>query len=204
MTTADDVKRKTKFDLKREATYAQLVEAGMVVFSEKGFAAARVDDIVERTGQTKGAFYFHFKNKLDLLHHIVAHREQLRADWQHLPETMDAATPLADVIATTLAEIDRRLHNVGAWVLVMVDAHLQSRGDASAEAMFASTYERWIQELTEFVDVLQRRGWATSPRPARELAVELFALGEGIGAHARLYGAPAAAAIPAYVRLLTS
>ncbi len=195
---------KTKFQVKREATYRDLVDAGMRVFAEKGFAAARVEDIVERTGQTKGAFYFHFRNKLDLLEHVIRYRDELRAGWQRLPEEHDpATTPLAELLSGALAEVDRRLHGVNPWVLVMVDAHQQTRGDERARRLFAETYERWIDEATELVDVLKRKGWATSTTPSRQLAMQLFALGEGYGAHASLYGVGAEAAITeAYAKLL--
>lgn len=201
-----DTDRKTKFQVKRETTYRDLVDAGMRVFAEKGFAATRVDDIVERTGQTKGAFYFHFRNKLDLLGHISRHRDELRAGWHRLPESMDpATTTLADALFTTLAEIERRYDHVGPWILVMVDAFNQTRGVPEAEALFRSAYERWIDELTELVDILKTKGWATTTAPSREVAIQLFALGEGYAAHARLYGLRDDDAIGrAYTKLLTT
>jgi AcrR family transcriptional regulator len=202
----ETAERKTKFQVKREATYRDLVDAGMHVFAQKGYAAARVEDIVERTGQTKGAFYFHFKNKLDLLHHVNRRRDELRGEWAHLPEQLDPEpTSVAEAVVATLAEVDRRLQNVGAWIVVMVDAHNHLRGDADAEQLFREAYARWIDEITELVDVLKAMDLATSTAPSRELAVQLFALGEGYAAHARMYGMNDGDAIAkAYAKLLTA
>ncbi len=47
-------------------TRKALIDAGLKVFSEKGFAATRIEDIVQFAGLTRGAFYWHFKNKLEL------------------------------------------------------------------------------------------------------------------------------------------
>ena len=37
----------------------------------RGFAATSVDEIIERAGITKGAFFYHFKTKADLAHALV-------------------------------------------------------------------------------------------------------------------------------------
>ncbi|ACF15170.1 transcriptional regulator, TetR family [Chloroherpeton thalassium ATCC 35110] len=49
-----------------EQTKKALIDAGLDVFSEKGFASTRLEDIVKHAGLTRGAFYWHFKNKLEL------------------------------------------------------------------------------------------------------------------------------------------
>jgi len=47
-------------------TRKALIDAGLNMFSEKGFATTRIEDIVQFAGLTRGAFYWHFKNKLEL------------------------------------------------------------------------------------------------------------------------------------------
>lgn len=50
-----------------EATRAALLESGLKLFGERGFAATSIQEITSRVGVTKGAFYHHFENKEDLL-----------------------------------------------------------------------------------------------------------------------------------------
>ncbi len=44
------------------------LRAGSEIFNERGFAGTSLDDVAEKLGVTKGAFYYHIRNKEDLLH----------------------------------------------------------------------------------------------------------------------------------------
>lgn len=58
--------RKTKEEA--EVTREKLLDAGLKVFSRKGYATATLDDIAKEAGVTRGAVYWHFKGgKADLL-----------------------------------------------------------------------------------------------------------------------------------------
>jgi AcrR family transcriptional regulator len=48
---------------RKEARPAELLEAALDVFAEKGFAAARMDDIAARAGASKGTVYLYFPSK---------------------------------------------------------------------------------------------------------------------------------------------
>jgi AcrR family transcriptional regulator len=48
-------------------TMRRLLDAGMRVFAQRGFPAARVDDIVRAARTSHGTFYLYFANKEDLL-----------------------------------------------------------------------------------------------------------------------------------------
>jgi TetR/AcrR family acrAB operon transcriptional repressor len=61
--------RKTKEDSIKTRTL--LLEAALDVFSEKSFSEVTLSEIAERVGMTKGALYWHFKNKGDLLSKLI-------------------------------------------------------------------------------------------------------------------------------------
>ena len=50
----------------RALTRAALLAAGAEVFAERGYHRAAVEDIAERAGFTRGAFYANFRDKADL------------------------------------------------------------------------------------------------------------------------------------------
>jgi AcrR family transcriptional regulator len=183
------VARRTKFDLKREATYEALLAAGMRAFAEHGFSATRVEDIVARTGQTKGAFYFHFKNKLDLLLQVNEYRQRQRESWQEVLDDIPAGAPLAEVVATVMAGFDARTDGIGAvWLPVMVGAFHQHGDDPGVRAAFAASYTRRLDELIEVLEALKARGLVQSATSSHTLAVQISALTDGYGAQASIYG----------------
>jgi AcrR family transcriptional regulator len=50
---------------------AEIIDAALAVFAEKGFAAARLDDIARRAGLSKGALYLYFEAKEDIFRAVV-------------------------------------------------------------------------------------------------------------------------------------
>lgn len=53
-------------------TLRRLCEAAIVVFGERGYNGARVDDIVRQAKTSHGTFYLYFSNKEDLFQTLVA------------------------------------------------------------------------------------------------------------------------------------
>lgn len=62
--------RKTKEDA--EATRERLLDAAEEVFLEKGVSRASLEAIARRAGVTRGALYWHFRDKSDLFDAMVA------------------------------------------------------------------------------------------------------------------------------------
>jgi AcrR family transcriptional regulator len=60
---ADLETRKTRWRRRKQARPAEILDAALIVFAEKGFAGARVEDIAVQAGVTKGTIYLYFQNK---------------------------------------------------------------------------------------------------------------------------------------------
>ena len=56
---------------RKEARPQEIVDAALEVFSERGFAAARLDDVAARAGVSKGTLYLYFPNKEELFKAVV-------------------------------------------------------------------------------------------------------------------------------------
>ncbi len=70
--------RRTKED--SEATKEKIIEAALYIFLEKGYSQTTVEDVVKSLKLTRGAFYWHFKDKDDLFKSIIQKEQSQRID----------------------------------------------------------------------------------------------------------------------------
>jgi AcrR family transcriptional regulator len=61
---------------KAEATRARLVEVAGELFGERGYEDTPIEDVLERTGVSKGALYHHFPSKEALFEEVYRTGEQ--------------------------------------------------------------------------------------------------------------------------------
>ena len=64
--------RKTKEDA--EQTRLAILDSALQTFYEKGFSRTTFDEIAKRINLTKGAVYWHFKNKADVIAEIIVQK----------------------------------------------------------------------------------------------------------------------------------
>jgi AcrR family transcriptional regulator len=60
-----------KFQRRPDKRPGEIVAAAVEEFAEKGFAAARLDEIARRAGVSKGALYLYFNTKEDIFRAVV-------------------------------------------------------------------------------------------------------------------------------------
>ena len=65
------VERGPKFRRRAEARPDEVLDAALVLFIERGFAATRVEDIATQAGLSKGAVYLYFPSKEAILEGLV-------------------------------------------------------------------------------------------------------------------------------------
>lgn len=61
-------------------TRSAVLKAALAVFSNKGYAAATLDDVAKAAKVTRGAIYWHFKSKADLYNTLIAELSARGAD----------------------------------------------------------------------------------------------------------------------------
>jgi AcrR family transcriptional regulator len=67
MSPAPQLSRPSKaWTRRKQARPGEILDAALKVFAEKGFAAARMEDIARRAGVTKGTIYLYFPSKEDV------------------------------------------------------------------------------------------------------------------------------------------
>jgi len=96
--------RSQRWQRRKEDRPAELLDAALSEFFEKGFAAARLEDIAARAGVSKGTVYLYFDSKEDMFEALVhaipkANVEQVRA------VARDGSIPADVVLERVLAVI---------------------------------------------------------------------------------------------------
>ena len=64
----EEPKRRTR---RKDARPAEIVEAALALFAERGFAATKLEDVAARAGIGKGTLYLYFSNKEELFRAVV-------------------------------------------------------------------------------------------------------------------------------------
>ena len=80
----------------------QILDAALQEFSRRGFTAARMDDIAQRCGLSKGGLYAHFDSK-DAIFKALLDRSLNRTDWAQMPQL----AAVADTRAVAEWTVDR-------------------------------------------------------------------------------------------------
>lgn len=110
-----------KFQRRAEDRPREICTAALEVFSEKGFAAAKLDDIARRAGVSKGTLYLYFKDKEALFRAVV--RDTVAPNIETVRAMVEAADmPFADVVRMFLprfAEITTKVR-VGAVAKMVI------------------------------------------------------------------------------------
>ena len=96
-----DASPRPKRRRRKEERPGEIVAAALALFTEKGFAAARLDEVARRAGVSKGTLYLYFDSKEALFRAVV--REVVVPNVDEIRETLLAATtPFPELLRTFL------------------------------------------------------------------------------------------------------
>lgn len=133
---------------KGEATRLRIVQAAASAFVDDGYAATRMDRIVDLAGLTKGAVYFHFESKQDLALAVIENHK-LRS-LNVIRERVESVSPAAQQLHDLGSELIRMTRSdPHAWGVMRLAADLGT-------ACHGSPLAEWISLVAEIL----RRGEA--------------------------------------------
>jgi AcrR family transcriptional regulator len=99
----------------------ELLEAALVVFSERGYHDASLDDVAAAAGVTKGAIYHYFDTKAELLLHAIEHH-QSRGYEQLETSLPDSSAPATVRVRALLRKAFTSNDDANRAILVMLQA----------------------------------------------------------------------------------
>ena len=162
-----------KFRRRKADRPAEIVAAALAVFAERGFAAARLDEIARRAGVSKGALYLYFETKDDLFRAVVA---QAVAPNIEMIRAMMAAHPgpIADLlrgVATRVGGLIETLPVGGVLKMVIGEAR---NFPELARVWHDDLVAHVLGALTEAIRAAQARGEVKAGDP-RAYALQIIA-----------------------------
>ncbi|WP_354641702.1 ScbR family autoregulator-binding transcription factor [Kitasatospora camelliae] len=125
-----------------QRTRTLVLAAAAELFASKGFPATSITDIAQQVGLTKGAVYFHFKNKEDMAIAVV------EANYLLWPTLLDEVRAEGlDPLQTLRELLDRTAHTFHTNVIVRATSRLQAERTLIGSQL-PQPYVGWIEILT--------------------------------------------------------
>ena len=114
--------RKSKEDA--EKTRQAVLESALDIFAEKGYAKATFDEIAARAGFTKGAIYWYFRNKADLVAALIM--EYVQRQQKEIAESLPEGNTLDDLLVyfqkwASLSRDDMRFAKFSRFILCQME-----------------------------------------------------------------------------------
>lgn len=172
--------RKTKEDA--IATRNSLIDAAESVFLEKGVSRASLSDIAQAAGATRGAIYWHFKDKVDLfgamMERGILPLEQgySEIECSTCPDPVQRLRAVMALVLRTVAsdERTRRVFEIATYKVEYVDEL------AAARERHIAASEAFTRQLARDFQIAAHMQGVALPMTAMEAAIGLHALFEGL------------------------
>jgi TetR/AcrR family acrAB operon transcriptional repressor len=133
-------------------TRQALLEAALKVFSQKGYAATRLEDVADEAGMTRGAIYWHFHSKTELFNTLVT---EVSAEIEVLIQQAAAE-------GGTFLEVTRR-------IMVKLLQHLEQNEEYRAMQELTMFKLGYPLELEEGIEMKRQRIRALEAQLTRDM-----------------------------------
>ncbi|QGK68667.1 TetR family transcriptional regulator [Allosaccharopolyspora coralli] len=147
-------------EAQKKMTRRLLLDAGLELFTAKGYAATTVDEIAKAAGTTRVTFYAYFPSRSDLMKALIDEQlnerlERIRSD-RHGSTALDLVAAVSDggreAIRHWLAD------SVERWPSIRVIIRI-GRDAAAVDPELRDFVERWLDEsISDIADGLARAG----------------------------------------------
>lgn len=149
--------KQPKWQRRAEDRPREICAAALEVFAEKGFAAARLEEIARRAGVSKGTLYLYFKDKEDLFRAVV--RDTVAPNIDSVREAIQAAdlpfSMMVNMFLARFAEVAGRVP-IGAVAKMVIG---ESRNFPElAKVWHDQVASRALGMLAGLIETAQKKG----------------------------------------------
>ena len=146
-----------KFQRRAEDRPREICAAALEVFAEKGFAAAKLDEIARRAGVSKGTLYLYFKDKEQLFRAVVRDAvvpnvERARSD------LIQTGMPFADLVRMFLAHFVAMTERVPVGAVAKMVISESRNFPELAKVWHNEVVSKALGTITALIEMAQAKG----------------------------------------------
>jgi AcrR family transcriptional regulator len=161
-----------------------ILQAAFDAFAEKGYDGTSMDDIVQRSGLSKGTLYWHFTNKHDLF--VATLNWAMKGlDESFIATLQQVDRPVADRLLEMFVLATRYFISDPRWTRLIASAFFLSAQSDVARQTLLEMYKQYITVIETGLQQGIERG-EFLPMDTHKTAIALMAGGDGIAFHSLL------------------
>jgi AcrR family transcriptional regulator len=162
------------------ASRDELLTAALRVFARRGYRQAGVDEIAAAAGYSKGALYWHFAGKEELLLALV--EERIDAPLREMVALLESASPDHDMSVEASREFARQVSTQRDAVLLEREYWSLALRDPELRARYAERQTELRGALARALEARARHlGTPDLPMPAEDVARIVMGIIGGLG-----------------------
>jgi AcrR family transcriptional regulator len=162
-----------------EERRTQILEAAMVVFARQGFDQARMDDIAQEVGLSKGALYLYYKSKDAIISAILQFFfSQAMKKLQSFLESEEQPS-----VREQLLRLNQYYVAEMKWMVSLLPLSFEFYAVAARQKTVRQFLKRYFKDYREVLAALVQRGIDRGefrPVRAEQVAIAIAALYEGL------------------------
>lgn len=168
-------------------TRQRILDSARQLFAEKGFVGASVEEIAERAGYSKGAFYSNFEDKDEVLLTLLDQRDERQFD--EVEKLLMSATTTDEFFdlfrSRTRDRADRRM-----WLMLSLEFTLYALRNPSVLPKLAEFENYEVVMYKAAIEFLHASLDIPLPAPSDQIGTIIRALERGLDIHEQLVDAP--------------
>ena len=130
----------------------QILDAALAVFARLGFHEARMDDIVQASGLSKGALYWYFKSKEDII--LAISQRLFSTDIEQLEETLAAEGSVSERLLQLMRIRAQGLQEMSSVIAILFEFYAAALHQDEVRQLI----QRYFQGFQELLVALIQQG----------------------------------------------
>jgi len=133
-------------EIKRKLTRQNIIDTGYELINMYGYHAVSIDRIIDEVGLTKGAFYYHFKNKHHFVSAIIQERISKEIHSKFIEPIKERGNPiyiLTDLLEDKLLKDKSLNQNLGSPITNLITDLSHEPNDYDLQLQLKEILDQW-------------------------------------------------------------